>query len=107
MDRRDEPKAKGAATLRVLCKALTIAAAVTGLILLMPGILRQTVSTTHAIQVTPVNAVERTAQPGMPETPITWASGVWRDPSGTGEWESDGGYWYWLEAQPANPLAAP
>jgi len=29
------------------------------------------------------------------------ASDVWRDPSGTGEWESDGGYWYWLEEQPA------
>src|ERR1051325_4468280 len=29
------------------------------------------------------------------------ASDVWRDPSGTGEWESDGGYWYWLEERPA------
>jgi hypothetical protein len=36
------------------------------------------------------------------------ASDVWRDPSGTGEWESDGGYWYWLEEQPVfAPIVRP
>jgi hypothetical protein len=94
---------KGAA-LQVLCKALTLAAAVAALVLLMPSILRQTVSTTHA---TPANSAERTVQSGMPAQPTAWANDVWGDPSGTDEWHSDGGYWYWLERQPASLVFAP
>lgn len=117
MDKRDEAKANAAAALRILRKPLTIAVALAALVLLLPGILQQTVSTTHATHATPViqatpamhampaNSVERTAQPGAPGQPITWASDAWREPSGTGEWESDGGYWYYLEGQPANLLA--
>ena len=114
MDRRDEPKVKGSAKRRALRKALMIAAAVAVLAVLMPSILPHTVSTTHATRAVPVtptmyaNGTERTMQPRTTGQPAAWASDAWKDPSGLGEWESDGGYWYWLEQPPAAAsLSAP
>lgn len=46
-------------------------------------------------------------QPRTPEPPTASANDVWGDPSGEGEWQSDGGYWYWLERQPASLISAP